>query len=83
MTHEEYVFQQRAKAVGTAVSILEGKTGIVDSIRELLALLKKMGIANDPAANTPEINYFVAIESEADEFPLKNVKEGRLCTIRQ
>ena len=71
MTHEEYLADQRNRAVEVASRILEGSIGLTEGIRNLLLFQKEMGRAKDP-----EFLFFAGIASETDDFPVGDARKN-------
>jgi hypothetical protein len=71
VTHEEYLADQRRRAVEVASQILAGSIGLTEGIRNLVFFQKEMGGAKDP-----EFLFFAGIVSETDDFAIGDARKN-------
>ena len=70
-TNEEYLNQRKKEVVEIAQQILKQSLSVVDGSVRLSTL--RLDVCDDPADE--DFRLFVAIESESDHLPLKEVRK--------
>jgi hypothetical protein len=71
MSHEEYVAEQKARAVNIATQMLDGKTGIIEGARLLWRLQSEVTDQDFDA----DFLIFILIVSETDGLPIGPERE--------
>jgi hypothetical protein len=66
LSHEEYVAQQRSRAVDLAKGILAGELNVLEAAWELAALRKEVGISGDD----PDFAVFSLIQDDTEHLPI-------------
>ena len=70
MTHEDYINQLRVKQVEIACGMLDGEVGIIEGVRQLVAIQNQFATSDDD-----DSLLLRGIESESDNFPLDDSRK--------
>jgi hypothetical protein len=70
-SHLDYLKKSQAKAIEVARAIIDGKIGIIEGSRALVAIRHEV---TDELADS-DFLPFIAVESETDTLPVGNVRQ--------